>query len=158
MRDLGDKSRSGLDALLQIDRFDLEEAFRAMRLRVDDLDQDGIVLTHGNHPDSLQLGIESGRLWIGIAGEKEYCSLDIAAGRWYEVAVALDAHRVALYLDGGEAAAATHWSKSSRWKALSEGASALIADSLPHFTGYALILEAILVSLERCWPKKERPE
>jgi hypothetical protein len=98
-------------------------------LRLDDIDHDGVVLTHGNHPDSLQLGIESGRLWLGIAGEKEYCSRDIVAGRWYEVTVALDADRATLYLDGDPAAATAHWSESDRWKSLSDGATAVIADS-----------------------------
>jgi hypothetical protein len=98
-------------------------------LRLDDVDQDGIVLTHGNHPDSLQLGVESGRLWLGIAGEKEYCSRDIVAGRWYELSVALDADRVALSVDGDQAAETAHWSESPRWKSLSDGASVVIADS-----------------------------
>ncbi len=98
-------------------------------LRVDDEEQDGVVLTHGNHPDSLQLGVESGRLWLGIAGEKEYCAGDLVGGRWYEVAVALDADGVALFLDGEQAAATSHWSESPRWKALSDGATAVIADS-----------------------------
>lgn len=98
-------------------------------IRVDDIDEDGVVLTHGNHPDSLQLGIESGRLWLGIAGEKEYCSRDIVAGRWYEVTVALEADRAALFLDDDPAAATAHWSESPRWKSLSDGAIAVIADS-----------------------------
>lgn len=34
---------------------------------------------------------------------------------------------------------------------------ALLADSIPQFVGYALVLEAILVSVERCWPENERP-
>jgi hypothetical protein len=98
-------------------------------LRLDDLDRDGVVLTHGNHPDSLQLGVESGRLWLGIAGEKEYCSRDLVAGRWYQVTVALEADCIALYLDGEQAAATAHWSASPRWKALSDGTTAIIVDS-----------------------------
>lgn len=97
-------------------------------LRLDDIDQDGVVLTHGNHPDSLQLGVESGRLWLGIAGEKEYCS-DLVAGRWYAITIALETDRVALYLDGDPVAATAHWSVSPRWKALSDNTTAVIADS-----------------------------
>ncbi len=37
------------------------------------LDQSGVIFTHGNHPDSLQLGVDAGRLWFAISGEKEYC-------------------------------------------------------------------------------------
>ena len=67
-----------------------------LELRLDALDQAGVVLTHGNHPDSLQLGVEAGRLWFGISGEKEYAATDVVAGRWYEVAIALDSDRVAM--------------------------------------------------------------
>ncbi len=71
-----------------------------LELRLDAPDQSGIVLTHGNHPDSLQLGVEAGRLWFGISGEKEYAATDIAAGGWHHVSIALADERVALSLDG----------------------------------------------------------
>ena len=71
-----------------------------LELRLDALDQAGVVLTHGNHPDSLQLGVDAGRLWFGISGEKEYATADVVAGRWYEVTIALDDERVALSVDG----------------------------------------------------------
>ncbi|HEX4088116.1 MAG TPA: hypothetical protein VHZ33_05325 [Trebonia sp.] len=95
-------------------RFELE-------LRLDADDQTGIVLTHGNHPDSLQLGVEAGRLWFGISGEKEYAAGQVEAGRWYRVGIALDDERVALSLDGDEVAATSHWSASPRWKSLPDG-------------------------------------
>jgi hypothetical protein len=100
-----------------------------LELRLDGLDQAGVVLTHGNHPDSLQLGVDAGRLWFGISGEKEYTTCDVVAGRWYEVTIALDDERVALFLDGDEVAATSHWSASPRWKSLSDGALVTIADS-----------------------------
>jgi hypothetical protein len=99
-----------------------------LELRLDDLDQAGVIFTHGNHPDSLQLGVDAGRLWFAISGEKEYCSRDIVAGRWYDVTIALAEERVTLYLDGEEAAATSHWSASPRWKSLSDGATVTIAD------------------------------
>lgn len=34
----------------------------------------------------------------------------------------------------------------------------MIADNVGHFIGYSLILESLIVSIERCWPKGERPE
>jgi hypothetical protein len=98
-------------------------------LRVDAADQSGIVLTHGNHPDSLQLGVEAGRLWFGISGEKEYAAADIAARAWYHVSIALADDRVALSLNGDEVAATGHWSASPRWKSLSDGTLVTIADS-----------------------------
>ena len=103
-----------------------------LELRVDALHQDGVVLTHGNHPDSLQLGVEAGRLWFGISGEKEYATSDIVTGRWYDIAVVLDSDRVAMTVDGDEIAATSHWSASPRWKSLSDGAQVLIADNCSH--------------------------
>jgi hypothetical protein len=99
-----------------------------LELRLDDLDQAGVIFTHGNHPDSLQLGADAGRLWFAISGEKEYCPRDLVAGRWYDVTIALDQERVALFLDGEEVAATSHWSTSPRWKSLSDGATVTIAD------------------------------
>jgi hypothetical protein len=100
-----------------------------LELRVDALDHGGVVLTHGNHPDSLQLGVDAGRLWFGISGEKECSRSDVVAGRWYNVAIALDADRVAMFLDGVEVAATSHWSASPRWKSLSDDALVSIADN-----------------------------
>lgn len=33
----------------------------------------------------------------------------------------------------------------------------LITETWPQFMGLVLILEGIIVSIERCWPKGERP-
>ena len=98
-------------------------------LRVDALEQAGVVLTHGNHPDSLQLGVDAGRLWFSISGEREHSTLQVVAGRWYRVRIALADERVALFLDGDEVAATSHWSASPRWKLLSDGALVTIADN-----------------------------
>jgi hypothetical protein len=99
-----------------------------LELRLDELDQGGVIFTHGNHPDSLQLGADAGRLWFAISGEKEYCPHDFDAGRWYDVTIALAEERVALYVDGEEVAATRHWSGSPRWKSLSDGDTVAIAD------------------------------
>jgi hypothetical protein len=100
-----------------------------LELRLDAPDQDGVVFTHGNHPDSLQLGVEAGRLWFGISGEKEYANCDVAAGRWHEVTIALDDERVTLSVGGDEVAVTSHWSASPRWKSLPDGALVSIADN-----------------------------
>jgi hypothetical protein len=100
-----------------------------LELRLDAPDQTGIVLTHGNHPDSLQLGVDDGRLWFGISGEKEYATSDVVAGRWYRVAIALDDERVAMSVDGEEVAATSHWSASPRWKSLPDGALVNVTDN-----------------------------
>jgi hypothetical protein len=100
-----------------------------LELRLDEAGQSGVVLTHGNHPDSLQLGVDAGRLWFGISGEKEYTTCDVVPGRWYEIEIGLDGERVALSVNGEEAAATSHWSASPRWKSLPDGALVAIADS-----------------------------
>jgi hypothetical protein len=100
-----------------------------LELRVDAVDQGGVVLTHGNHPDSLQLGVDAGRLWFGISGEKEYSTTEVVAGRWYYVAITLEDERVAVALDGDEVAATSHWQASPRWKSLPDDAQASIADN-----------------------------
>jgi hypothetical protein len=107
-------------------------------LRVDAPDQTGIVLTHGNHPDSLQLGLDAGRLWFGICGEQEFAECDIEVGRWYTVAITLGDERAGMSLDGTLAAETGHWSASPRWKALTADAHVSIADSRsPARAGYA---------------------
>ena len=100
-----------------------------LELRLDAVDQGGVVLTHGNHPDSLQLGVDAGHLWFGISGEKESATCDMVPGRWYDVTIALQDDRVALSIDGEEVASASSWSASPRWKALTDGAQVVIADN-----------------------------
>lgn len=129
----------GRDSEVVLDSFELHAGMVIeLELRLDEADQTGIVLTHGNHPDSLQLGVDAGRLWFGIAGEQEYAENDIVVGRWYSVALALDDERVSLRLNGEETAATRRWSVSSRWKSLLDGALVHIADgSSPARASYA---------------------
>ena len=100
-----------------------------LEFRSDAPDQTGILLTHGNHPDSLQIGLAAGRLWFGICGEQEYAEAVIETGRWYRVSITLDDRWVGLSLDGVPAAATGHWSNSPRWKALATDSGVGITDS-----------------------------
>jgi hypothetical protein len=99
-------------------------------VRLEAADQTGIVLTHGNHPDSLQLGVECGRLWLGISGEKEYVEREVDAERWHAVMIHVEQDRVTMSVDGEPAVSTGHWSTSPRWKSLAEGDVVNIADSL----------------------------
>jgi hypothetical protein len=99
-----------------------------LQLRPDAAESSGIVFTHGNHPDSLQLGIDGGRLWIGIAGEQEYADLDLVVHRWYDVEITIDASRVVLRVDHAEVAATQAWTTSTRWKPLLDATTVAIAD------------------------------
>jgi hypothetical protein len=100
-----------------------------LEFRSDEPNQTGVLLTHGNHPDSLQLGLEAGRLWFGICGEQEFASAAVEPGRWYRVAIALDETQALLSLDGEPAAATAHWSVSPRWSAHAADTLVTIADS-----------------------------
>ena len=109
-----------------------------LEFRSDAPDQTGIILTHGNHPDSLQIGLETGRLWFGICGEQEYAEADIETGRWYRLTFTLDDQQVAMDLDGAPAAATGPWTSSPRWKALITDSAVSIADGCsPARAGYA---------------------
>ncbi|WP_377273238.1 hypothetical protein [Peterkaempfera sp. SMS 1(5)a] len=84
-------------------------------LRLDAAGQSGTVLTHGNHPDSLQIGVEDGRLWLGITGEREFGTAELSEGSWHRVSVRVEADHAVLVLDGAEIARTGHWSTSRRW-------------------------------------------
>jgi hypothetical protein len=89
----------------------------------------GVIFTHGNHPDSLQLGLSGGRLWFGIAGEREYADTPLRAGVWYPIRLRVDGDRVALLVGGEQAAVTRHWSHSRRWlTAIVGGRAVLTAD------------------------------
>ena len=84
-------------------------------LRLDSPGQSGTVLTHGNHPDSLQIGVQDGRLWLGITGEREFTTADVTDGNWHRVGARVEADHVVLSLNGDEIARTRHWSRSRRW-------------------------------------------
>jgi hypothetical protein len=98
------------------------------QLRPDTLGQSGIVLTHGNHPDSLQLGIDGGRLWFAISGQQADAG-ELEAGRWHEVSIELHEDRVRLSLDGRPSDVTSDWTAAARWTAASDGSVVTIADS-----------------------------
>ncbi|SEM19500.1 hypothetical protein [Streptacidiphilus jiangxiensis] len=91
--------------------------------------QTGTVLTHGNHPDSLQVGLDGGRLWLGITGEREFTDATLPAGEWHQVSAHIEADHVALRLGGREIARTRHWTRSRRWTAHLDGQAVAIADT-----------------------------
>ncbi|MEV7391618.1 hypothetical protein [Streptomyces sp. NPDC091215] len=98
-------------------------------LRLDTTGQSGTVLTHGNHPDSLQIGVDDGRLWLGITGEREFTDARPAAEEWRHVRVDIEADEVVLRLDGIEVARTRHWTGSRRWRSRIEGGTVAFEDS-----------------------------
>ncbi|MFD0745624.1 hypothetical protein ACFQ1L_30220 [Phytohabitans flavus] len=81
----------------------------------------GVILTHGNHPDSLQCGLDGDRLWVAICGEREYAARPVTAGTWHRIEISVDQHQAVLRLDGREAARTRHWTASPRWVSKVEG-------------------------------------
>ncbi|MGW7425651.1 hypothetical protein ACWGJB_37430 [Streptomyces sp. NPDC054813] len=98
-------------------------------LRLDTAEQSGTVLTHGNHPDSLQIGVEDGRLWLGITGERESTDTELTVGDWHDVHLGVEADRVVLRLAGSEIARTRHWTESRRWVSRIEDGTVAFADS-----------------------------
>ncbi|MEV6843517.1 hypothetical protein [Actinoplanes sp. NPDC051411] len=103
-------------------------AVLACEVRLDRDGQTGVLLTHGNHPDSLQVGVSEGSLWVGIGGEKAYGGAP-AAGVWHHVAVHLSADRVLLVVDGVPAASTQPWTAAGRWTATYQAGHLTIVDS-----------------------------
>ncbi|WP_019074183.1 hypothetical protein [Streptomyces hokutonensis] len=98
-------------------------------LRLDAAGQSGTVLTHGNHPDSLQIGVEDGRLWLGITGEREFTDAELPVGAWRRMRIQVEADHVVLRLAGAEIARTRHWTESQRWTSRVEDGTVAFADS-----------------------------
>ena len=98
-------------------------------LRLDAPAQTGTVLTHGNHPDSLQIGVEDGRLWVGITGEREHTTAQLAEGQWQQVTARVEADHVVLLRNGAEIARTRHWSASRRWASHTSEGMLLVEDT-----------------------------
>ncbi|MBG0850455.1 hypothetical protein I2W78_00930 [Streptomyces spinoverrucosus] len=110
----------------------------AFELRLDGAGQSGTVLTHGNHPDSLQIGLDDGRLWLGITGEREFADVELTDGDWHRVRVDVEADHVVLRLAEAEIARTRHWTESRRWTSRVEDGTVTFADSRsPAHAAYA---------------------
>jgi hypothetical protein len=121
---LDDRTEVALDA------FELAPgAALELEFRTDDPGHDGVLLTHGNHPDSLQLGIEGGRLWLGICGERETADGPLEPGRWHRIRVEVDAHEARLIHDGKEAARTGHWTRPVRWRSMVDDGLVAVTDT-----------------------------
>ncbi|MEU9153567.1 hypothetical protein AB0D59_24140 [Streptomyces sp. NPDC048417] len=98
-------------------------------LRLDTAGQSGTVLTHGNHPDSLQIGVDHGRLWLGITGERESTDAELPVGDWHHVHVDVEADQVVLRLAASEIVRTRHWTQSRRWVSRIEDGRVAFTDS-----------------------------
>ncbi|MFK0019072.1 hypothetical protein [Streptomyces sp. NPDC090798] len=98
-------------------------------LRLDAARQSGTVLTHGNHPDSLRIGVDDGRLWLGITGERESTDTELAVGDWHHVRVDVESDHVVLRIADSEIVRTRHWTESRRWMSRIENGTLAFADS-----------------------------
>ncbi|WP_426592434.1 hypothetical protein ACPPVS_11665 [Cellulomonas sp. McL0617] len=101
--------------------------------------QTGVILTHGNHPDSLQLGLDGDRPFLVIGGERVVADRPLAPGR-HAIEARVTADGASLVVDGSPAGATRPWWHAQRWSASVDGTDAVVvADSgSPAVSAYAL--------------------
>ncbi|MEV6299911.1 hypothetical protein AB0M02_10975 [Actinoplanes sp. NPDC051861] len=105
------------DTEVVLDSFALEPGLLISgEFRLDDPGHDGVLFTHGNTPDSLQVGVEGGRLWVAISGEREIAAEPLVPGRWHRIAVGVAERDVTCKVDGTEVARTGHWTRAVRWR------------------------------------------
>jgi hypothetical protein len=99
--------------------------------------QTGVILTHGNHPDSLQLGLEAGVPWLAIGGERVGAVHPLSVGD-HVIAVTVASTGAVLTVDGEESARTQPWWAGQRWLCRQDRDVAAISDSLsPARSAYA---------------------
>lgn len=100
----------------------------SMRVVVDSLD-DGVLLTHGNHPDSLQFGIEGRRFVCRIAGECIVADRSIELLSAYELDASFGEDDVVFRIDGIEVGRTAPWWRGQRWHADLQEATVVVTDA-----------------------------
>lgn len=98
-------------------------------VRLDGPAPSGVILTHGNHPDSLQLGVSDGVVWLSIAGERISAREPLPASTWVPVSVSVGADGATLSVAGELVAATDPWWGTQRWSAAASGQAVLVTDS-----------------------------
>ncbi|MFE4175555.1 hypothetical protein ACFRR7_26540 [Streptomyces sp. NPDC056909] len=98
-------------------------------VRTDTPGQTGVIITHGNHPDSLQVSLENGCLALRIAGERLVAPEPLAPGTWHGVAVLVADTGAELLLDDAPLLTTAAWWEGQRWTATADGGTVSIADS-----------------------------
>ncbi|MDR0593796.1 MAG: hypothetical protein LBG60_11180 [Bifidobacteriaceae bacterium] len=88
----------------------------SVRVRLDGL-ADGAILTHGNHPGSLQFLVEDGALVVDVGGERIRTGRRLEAGVWYELGALREPDAVAVLVDGERVGGTQPWWGSQRWSA-----------------------------------------
>lgn len=115
------------------DSYDLtddDSEFRVARCRLDILTFEvrpafaggsGVLLTHGNHPDSAQVGLVDGRPWLRIAGEYAESAGELPASAWSRLRVVVSGTGASLSVDDAVVAVIRPWWQGTRWKTTVDG-------------------------------------
>ena len=90
--------------------------------------QTGVLLTHGNHPDSLQLGLREDVPWLGIGGELVAAAVPLSTG-WHRLEALLDEHGATLLVDGEPVGRTSAWWSGTRWTTTVTGGAIAVTDS-----------------------------
>jgi len=94
-----------------------------------DSGQTGVLLTHGNHPDSVQFGVADGVPWLRIAGELLTAPTPLEPGRWHRLAAQVTDTAASLMVDGDVVATTQPWWSGQRWHATAADGAVVITDS-----------------------------
>ncbi|KAB7598122.1 hypothetical protein ET532_011815, partial [Verminephrobacter sp. Larva24] len=106
------------DTDLRLRRVQLGEGgILSLAVRLSNPGQTGVIVTHGNHPDSLQISVENGRLVLSAGGERVASSVTPAAGTWLQLEARVSAAGASLRLGGEEIARTEPWWNGQRWQA-----------------------------------------
>jgi hypothetical protein len=99
--------------------------------------QTGVIMTHGNHPDSLQLGLRDGAPWVAIGGEQAFATEPLTGGS-HRLSVAIAHDAVLLVVDGVEVARTRSWWDGQRWVAtVDDGILTIVDRRSPAHSAYA---------------------
>lgn len=143
-----DGSRHGIDGVHVLassrSEFRLEPATIAegstlgFELGLEETEQTGIIITHGNHPDSLQIGLDGGRLWLALGGERVAAAEPLGGGA-HRIEATVHASGAVLVVDGAEVVRSVAWWRGQRWSASVEGNVVLVVDTAsPACAAYGL--------------------
>jgi hypothetical protein len=95
---------------------------------VENPSQSGVLLTHGNHPDSLQIGLAEGRPWLVIGGERAEAATPLTAGT-HQLTVTVNTTAATLAINGTAVASTTPWWQAQRWTARLDTDTVTITDT-----------------------------
>jgi hypothetical protein len=113
--------------------------------------QTGVLLTHGNHPDSLHFGLREDVPWIGIGGELVAAAAPLST-EWHRLEALLDEHGATLLVDGTPVARTSAWWSGQRWESTVSDDVVVVADGAsPARSAFAFSGEPTLDADQATW-------